>query len=73
MKQVMSIILSVLIFSLKVNLLNGVGILLTLVGGAWYAVIEMERKKNNSSSTTKPDPTGGILDGGKDEVKYSKV
>lgn len=74
MKQVMSIILSVLIFSLKVNWINGIGIILTLVGGAWYAVIEMERKK--LSSATKAGPSGGILGGGGGsggEVKYSKA
>lgn len=35
-KQVLTIVLSVIIFNLRITPLNGVGILLTLAGGAWY-------------------------------------
>jgi uncharacterized membrane protein len=35
-KQVLTIVLSVVIFNLRITPLNGVGILLTLAGGAWY-------------------------------------
>jgi drug/metabolite transporter (DMT)-like permease len=35
-KQVLSIVLAVIIFDLPLTLMNSVGILLTLAGGAWY-------------------------------------
>ncbi|KAI8984341.1 triose-phosphate transporter family-domain-containing protein [Mycotypha africana] len=38
-KQVLSIILSVVIFDYAVTLMNSFGILLTLVGGAWYGYV----------------------------------
>ncbi|KAF8842847.1 TPT-domain-containing protein [Paxillus ammoniavirescens] len=44
-KQVLSIILAVLIFNLSISGVNAGGILLTLVGGAWYAGVEYQEKK----------------------------
>lgn len=35
-KQVLSIVLAVIIFNLNISWMNGLGILLTLAGGAWY-------------------------------------
>jgi hypothetical protein len=35
-KQVLSIVLAVVIFDLSITAMNGLGILLTLAGGAWY-------------------------------------
>jgi hypothetical protein len=35
-KQVLSIILSIVIFDYIINKMNAFGILLTLIGGAWY-------------------------------------
>lgn len=35
-KQVLSIVLAVIIFDLSITATNGLGILLTLAGGAWY-------------------------------------
>ncbi|KAL1919439.1 uncharacterized protein VTP21DRAFT_2132 [Calcarisporiella thermophila] len=43
-KQVLTIMLAVLIFHLNISLTNAVGILLTLVGGAWYTSIELKEK-----------------------------
>lgn len=51
MKQVLSIVLSVTIFSLTVNFTNSVGIVLTLVGGAWYTVIEMKNRSAKAEAT----------------------
>ncbi|RCH90787.1 UAA transporter, partial [Rhizopus stolonifer] len=47
-KQVLSIILSVIIFDYTINMTNTFGIVLTLLGGAWYGYEELSQKKNNS-------------------------
>lgn len=47
-KQVMTIILAIIFFNLEVNATNAFGIFLTLVGGAWYAKLELDRKKSKS-------------------------
>ncbi|WVQ97674.1 hypothetical protein IAU59_004788 [Kwoniella sp. CBS 9459] len=45
-KQVLTIVLAVMLFNLHISPTNGVGILLTLVGGGWYGYVEyMEKKK----------------------------
>ncbi|KAG6380184.1 triose-phosphate transporter family-domain-containing protein [Boletus reticuloceps] len=44
-KQVLSIILAVVIFNLSISGMNALGILLTLIGGAWYASVEFREKK----------------------------
>ena len=43
-KQVLSIILAVLLFNLSISYLNATGILLTLVGGACYSVVQLKFK-----------------------------
>ncbi|KAJ7870367.1 TPT-domain-containing protein [Mycena leptocephala] len=40
-KQVLTIVCTVVIFNLTITVLNAVGIVLTLVGGVWYAWIEL--------------------------------
>ncbi|GAA5806183.1 hypothetical protein HPULCUR_011713 [Helicostylum pulchrum] len=45
-KQVLSIILSILIFDYAINSTNAFGILLTLLGGAWYGSVELSIKRN---------------------------
>ncbi|KAL1747099.1 triose-phosphate transporter family-domain-containing protein [Schizophyllum fasciatum] len=44
-KQALTIVLSVVIFHLVITPLNGLGILLTVVGGGVYAWVELEEKK----------------------------
>ncbi|KAJ7253040.1 triose-phosphate transporter family-domain-containing protein [Mycena haematopus] len=44
-KQVLTIVCAVVIFNITITTLNAVGILLTLVGGAWYAWIELLEKQ----------------------------
>ncbi|KAL0077009.1 triose-phosphate transporter family-domain-containing protein [Phycomyces blakesleeanus] len=44
-KQVLSIILAVIIFKLNINVTNAFGIILTLVGGAWYGKVEAAEKQ----------------------------
>ncbi|KAJ7028694.1 TPT-domain-containing protein [Mycena alexandri] len=44
-KQVLTIICAVAIFNLTITALNALGIALTLVGGAWYAWVELIEKQ----------------------------
>lgn len=43
-KQVLTIALAVVLFDLHINATNGIGILLTLLGGAWYGYVELQEK-----------------------------
>lgn len=49
-KQVMTIILAIVFFNVAVNATNAFGIFLTLVGGAWYAKLELDRKQKPAAS-----------------------
>lgn len=49
-KQVLTIILAVAIFNVKLGILNGFGILATLVGGALYAKVEMGEKARSTAA-----------------------
>ncbi|KAI9299906.1 triose-phosphate transporter family-domain-containing protein [Cunninghamella echinulata] len=55
-KQVLSIILAVIIFKVNINMTNAFGILLTLVGGAWYGNVELSEKAKANAilPTTRP-------------------
>lgn len=44
-KQVLTIVLAIAIFDLSISPLNQLGIALTLVGGAWYAALELGDKR----------------------------
>ncbi|KAJ6463922.1 triose-phosphate transporter family-domain-containing protein [Mycena sanguinolenta] len=46
-KQVLTIVFAVMIFNITITTLNAVGIVLTLVGGAWYAWIELLEKQKD--------------------------
>ncbi|KAF7721979.1 UAA transporter [Apophysomyces ossiformis] len=43
-KQVLSIVLAVVIFKYNINVTNAFGIILTLLGGAWYGNVELSEK-----------------------------
>lgn len=49
-KQVLTIILAVAIFNVKLGILNGFGILATLIGGALYAKVEMGEKARSTAA-----------------------
>lgn len=53
-KQVLSIILSIVIFDYAINSTNAFGILLTLLGGAWYGSVELSLKKNTAAAQVLP-------------------
>ncbi|KAK4705473.1 hypothetical protein P7C70_g725, partial [Phenoliferia sp. Uapishka_3] len=48
-KQVLTIVLAVIIFHIKLNATNMFGITLTLAGGAWYAKVELTEKSRQTS------------------------
>ncbi|KAK4046778.1 hypothetical protein OIO90_006444 [Microbotryomycetes sp. JL221] len=49
-KQVLTIVLAVLIFNVQLNPMNLFGISLTLIGGAWYAKVELQEKQSRSAA-----------------------
>jgi len=52
-KQVLTIALAMFIFHLPPSMTNTLGIVLTLMGGAWYAAVEYEDKKNKARAAEK--------------------
>ncbi|KAI5450189.1 hypothetical protein NCC49_003338 [Naganishia albida] len=60
-KQVLTIAIAVVMFNLTINITNGIGILLTLIGGAWYGwleYIERNAKTRLPSKVLSAAPTG---------------
>ena len=49
LKQTLTILLGIVLFSVKVTPLNGVGMLITVVGAAWYSKVELDRKRAAST------------------------
>lgn len=47
-KQVLTILFAVTIFDLTITKTNAFGILLTLIGGAWYAAVDYREKKSHN-------------------------
>ncbi|WWD17623.1 hypothetical protein CI109_102064 [Kwoniella shandongensis] len=47
-KQVLTIALSVVLFNYNISPTNAIGILLTLIGGAWYGYVEYQEKKKKT-------------------------
>ncbi len=43
-KQCLTILLSIVLFGLRVDLLNGTGMIIALIGAAWYSVVELRAK-----------------------------
>ena len=66
MKQVLTILCAVTIFDLTITLANGVGIALTLLGGALYAAVELREKDTKTHSTRRValDPSSRAVSSG---------
>jgi len=47
-KQVLTILFAVLLFDLSITWMNGVGILFTLTGGAWYGYVDYDEKRRRT-------------------------
>lgn len=43
-KQVLTVLSSVVLFNLTITKMNAAGILLTLIGGAWYASVDLRER-----------------------------
>ncbi|KAJ3531189.1 hypothetical protein NMY22_g8262 [Coprinellus aureogranulatus] len=52
-KQVLTVLCAVVLFNLTITTTNGVGILLTLLGGAWYARLELKEKAEEKERNSK--------------------
>lgn len=50
LKQCLTILLGIVLFAVKVTPLNGIGMLITVAGAAWYSKVELDRKKAAQSS-----------------------
>ena len=44
-KQCMTIVLGILLFSVEVTPLNGFGMIVALAGAAWYSAVELQSKR----------------------------
>ncbi|RCH84403.1 UAA transporter [Rhizopus stolonifer] len=69
-KQVLSIVLAVIIFDLSITATNGLGIILTLAGGAWYSNVQLNEGKKKSKLLG-GDSLLGVSD--KDENELSNI
>ena len=49
-KQILTIVLSIIFWGLEVTWMNAFGIMLTLFGGAWYANVELAAKAKKGRS-----------------------
>ncbi|KAI9784818.1 MAG: UAA transporter [Geoglossum umbratile] len=56
LKQILTIVLGVLFFRLKVGPLNAFGIILTLLGSAWYGKVELDSKDRTPKLPKSPPP-----------------
>ena len=43
-KQCLTVFLGIIVFGVKVGWLNGLGMLITLAGAAWYSALELKGK-----------------------------
>lgn len=50
MKQVLTIVLGVVLFNVQTGLLNAIGILITIMGAAFYSKVELDTKKARLAS-----------------------
>lgn len=53
LKQMMTILISFVLFNSKLTYLNGIGIFVTTVGSFWYSMIEMKKKPKTSNAEDK--------------------
>ena len=44
MKQCLTILLGIVLFNVTVTVPNGLGMLITMLGGAWYSKVELDSK-----------------------------
>jgi drug/metabolite transporter (DMT)-like permease len=51
-KQCLTIILGILLFNVRLNMMNLWGILITVLGGVGYSIVELDSKKRKSAQST---------------------
>lgn len=55
-KQVLSIVIAVTVFNTRIGFLNGLGIVMTLIGGAFYSYVDFYEKGKRARSSTPAFP-----------------
>lgn len=53
-KQCLTVALGIMLFDVRVSVLNGVGILVALLGAAWYSKVELESKGKSKTAGASP-------------------
>lgn len=56
-KQCLTIMLGIVLFDVKVGLLNGLGMLIALAGAGWYSKVELANKMAKQSQSQAPQQT----------------
>ncbi|ORZ26854.1 triose-phosphate transporter family-domain-containing protein [Lobosporangium transversale] len=76
-KQVLSIVVAVTVFNTTIGLLNGLGIIMTLVGGACYSYVDLKEKNQRARPLTPafplPSPTTTATESEKEELLNVRV
>lgn len=57
-KQVLTIALAVFLFNLHITITNGIGIMLTLIGGVWYAYVEFSERARKQKEQVRLSKSG---------------
>jgi hypothetical protein len=61
-KQCLTVLLGIVLFGVQVGFLNGLGMAITLAGGAWYSMVELRSKGakgRNAAATSSAGPVPG--------------
>ncbi|KAF9094946.1 UAA transporter [Mortierella sp. GBA35] len=76
-KQVLSIVVAVTVFNTTIGFLNGLGIMITLFGGACYSYVEWSEKNQRARPMTPafplPSPPGAATPSEKEELLNVRV
>ena len=59
LKQCLAVLLGIVLFNVKVTMLNGYGMVITLAGAALYSKVELESKFKANPNTTKGEAIPG--------------
>lgn len=60
LKQCLTVILGIVLFDVEVGILNGYGMVVTLVGAAIYSKVELDSKGKRTSDTTEKVETSAV-------------
>ncbi|KAG0299249.1 UAA transporter [Dissophora globulifera] len=76
-KQVLSIVVAVTVFNTTIGFLNGLGIIMTLLGGACYSYVDLREKNQRARPMTPafplPSPPGAATPSEKEELLNVRI